>query len=303
VTQPEPEPTAATPSAGAIYDLGYRGYDGVRLGRRGPMWALFVSGLRAMFGLGRSGRAKIIPFGVLAFASLPAVVQSAILATAGPIASRAGGVTYDSYLFSIVFLVVIFLAAQAPELLGGDQRHRVLTLYFAHAMERVDYALAKLAAMLAALLVITIVPVLILFIGQTFAAKELVDGFREQLKALPGILVGGLLYALIFAAIGMAIAAFTPRRAYATAAIVAVFLIGNAVEPLLRRSGTGIGDWPVLLNANAVAEGVRYALFGGTPNGPVANASLGDGAYAIAAAVIVVVGIAVYLWRYQRIEA
>lgn len=294
----------ASAGGGTIYDIGYRGYDGPRLGRRAAVWALFTTSLRAAFGLGRSGRAKVIPFGALALASLPAVVQSAVLATAGPLAARAGGgFAYDNYLWRLSILGVIFLAAQAPELLGADQRHRVLSLYFAHPIERIDYAAAKLAAILAGLLVLCIVPLLILFLGMTFASSDLFEGFRDQLGALPAIAATGLIYAALYAAIGMGISAFTPRRAYATAAIVAVFLVGSALQALVRRAGAGLGDWPVLLNVNAVAEGVRHALFDGTANGPVLGAHLPDAAYYGSAAAIVVVGIALYLWRYQRIEA
>ena len=42
-------------------------------------------------------------------------------------------------------LVLLFCAAQAPELLGRDQRFGVLPLYFSRALARLDYALAKVA--------------------------------------------------------------------------------------------------------------------------------------------------------------
>jgi ABC-2 type transport system permease protein len=287
---------------GAIYDIGYRGYDGPRLGRRAAVWTLFASSFRAIFGLGRTARSKIVPWGAIGFASLPAVVQAAISATAGPVAGQVG-VTYANLTFQTSILAVIFAAVQAPELLGGDQRHRVLALYFAHALERLDYAIAKLSAMVAGLLIVTLVPQLILFLGLTFVSTDLVAGFREQLGYLPEILVTGVVYALLFSAIGMAISAFTPRRAYATAAIVAVFLVGTGLQALLRRAGERIGDWPILLDVQAVAEGVRHALFGGRPNGPVAASSLPATGYYAAAAAIVLVGAAIYLWRYRRIEA
>lgn len=303
-TPPVAAGAAAAAGGGVIYDIGYRGYDGQRLGRRSALWALFTFSFRAAFGLGRSGRSKVVPWGALAIISLPAVVQSAVLATAGPIGARAGGgFTYDNYLFRMNLLALVFLAAQAPELLVGDQRNRVLALYFSHALERVDYALAKLAAMVASLWVVTLVPLLVLLLGQTFASSDPFGTFRDQLGSLPGILGSSAVHVLLYAAVGMAITAFTPRRAYATAAIVAVFLVGSAVAPLLRRAGAGIGDVTILVNINAVAEGVRHALFGGDANGAVATASLGSAAYLGTGLAIVVVGVAAYLWRYQRIQA
>ncbi|HTI30486.1 MAG TPA: ABC transporter permease, partial [Methylomirabilota bacterium] len=53
-------------ATGAIYDLGYRGYDGPRLGRRAAFATLFWASLRACFGLGRSGRSKVVPWGLSA---------------------------------------------------------------------------------------------------------------------------------------------------------------------------------------------------------------------------------------------
>lgn len=303
MTLPEPM-VAGQAGQSAIYDLGYRGYDGPRLGRRAAIWALFTSSLRAAWGLGRSGRSKIVPWGALAFASLSAIVQSAINATAGPLAARAGpGVNFDNYIWQASVFIFIFLAAQAPELLGGDQRHRVLALYFAHALERLDYAIAKLAAMVVSVLALCLVPLLILFLGLTFASSDLVAGFREQLGRVPEILGVSAIYALIYAAVGMAIAAFTPRRAYAIGAIVAVFLVGTALPPLVHRAAASVGDWPALLDVNAIAEGVRHALFGGPANGPVANASIPDIGYYAAFAAFVVIGYGIYLWRYQRIQA
>lgn len=303
-------PAAGGPAAGtatngsAIYDLGYRGYDGPRLGRRAAVWALFTASFRAAWGLGRSGRAKIVPWGALIFLSLPAIVQSAVTATAGPIAAQAGG-GFDThnYLARMSILAFIFLAAQAPELLGGDLRNRVLALYFAHAMERLDYAFAKLAAMVVALTALLIVPTTILFLGLTFGSADLVQGLRDQVGTLPEIVGGALIYALIYSAVGMAISAFTPRRAYATGAIVAVFLVGAALPALVRRAGSSIGDWPVLLDLNAIAEGVRHAIFGGSANGVVSTVQLPDIGYEAAFVGVIAVATLVYLWRYRRLQA
>ena len=81
-----------------------------------------------------------------------------------------------------------------------------------------------------------------------------------------------------------------------------------SLAPLRRRrvsaycAGAGLGDWTVLLNINTLAEGVRHTLFGGEPNGAVANATLAGSVYLATAIAVVVVGVAAYLWRYQRIE-
>ena len=53
--------------AGSIYDLGYRRYDGERLGRRHSVLALYLYSLRWAFGLGRRTSSKIIPVAISTF--------------------------------------------------------------------------------------------------------------------------------------------------------------------------------------------------------------------------------------------
>ncbi len=78
-----PPDVLAGSATGSIYDLGYRRYDGPRLGRRHAVAALFVYSLRAVFGLGRSGRAKIAPLVLGGLIALPAVFSVGIGALAG----------------------------------------------------------------------------------------------------------------------------------------------------------------------------------------------------------------------------
>ena len=56
-TSQAPGPSAA---AGVIHDLGYRGYDGPRLGRSRIVAALTWHSFRSAFGFGRGARAKKI---------------------------------------------------------------------------------------------------------------------------------------------------------------------------------------------------------------------------------------------------
>jgi len=60
--------------AGNIYDLGYRRYEGARLGRAHAVRSLVFHSFRTTFGIGRSGRAKAAPITFGAIATLPAVI-------------------------------------------------------------------------------------------------------------------------------------------------------------------------------------------------------------------------------------
>ena len=82
-------------AAGSIYDLGYRKYDGPRLGRRHAVRALFGHSLRVSYGIGRGGRAKIAPIVLGGLAIIPAIVGIGVLALARQMGAP-GGVVEDA---------------------------------------------------------------------------------------------------------------------------------------------------------------------------------------------------------------
>jgi ABC-2 type transport system permease protein len=201
--------SALPETTGAIYDIGYRHYDGPRLGRRGAMAAIIGAGMRAVFGLGRSGRSKILPWGALVLAMMPAIVAVAIRVLVGDIVDL---YSYGNYLWGIGALLPIFVAAQAPELVVNDMRHRVLALYFSRPIGRFDYVVAKLVALSLALLGLTLQPVLLLFAGRVLAAEDLVAALGDEIGALPGIVGSGVLHAVVLASLGLAICSLAAGR-------------------------------------------------------------------------------------------
>jgi ABC-2 type transport system permease protein len=289
-------------ATGAIYDLGYRGYDGQRLGRRAAFATLFWASLRAAFGLGRSGRSKVVPWGLSAIMIVPAAVAGAIQALAP------GGLSpfnYDNYLWDLQAILALFVAAQAPELVSSDQRNRVLSLYFSHALARSDYALAKFGAMAAALFFLAIAPLLVILFATILAATDVTAAIGDQLGNLPQIVGSPLVYAIPLAALGMAIASFTPRRAYATGAIIAVFLVSAAVGAILAEAGRGrLSLVAPLINPFVLLDGTRDWLLGASiPDSPVSRADLPEPVFGALTAVLTLIGIAAVLWRYRRIAA
>jgi ABC-2 type transport system permease protein len=278
-------------ATGAIYDLGYRGYDGPRLGRRAAFATLFWESLRAAFGLGRSGRSKLVPWGLSAIMIVPAAVAGAIQALAP------GGLSpfnYDNYLWDLQPILTLFVAAQAPELVSSDQRNHVLSLYFSHALARTDYALAKFGAMAAALFMLALAPLLVIFLATILASTDVVATFGDQLGNVPKIIGAPVIYALPLAALGMAIASFTPRRAYATGAIIAVFLVTAAVGGILSEAGRGrLSLVAPLLNPLVLIDGTRDFLLGNSiPDSPVPRADLDMWVFGALTAILALIGIA-----------
>ena len=205
---------------GVIHDIGYRRYTGRRLGRAQIVRALYWHSLRSAFGLGRGAKAKIVPVIVFVIMCLPAIASAVAVANGNPRL-----VPYDTYVFQLrVVLMIIFVAAQAPELVSRDLRSHVLPLYFCRPLRRIDYPLAKLAAFITACLVIIEIPLVLLYLG-TVAQSHGPHAIWTQTRAfIPGLLVG-LMWAVLLAAIGLALASLSGRRAYATGAIAIYFFL------------------------------------------------------------------------------
>lgn len=303
----------ARPAAGNIYDLGYRGYDGPRLGRRHAIRALYVSSLRGVFGIGRGGRAKVAPFSLAILAMLPALVQvgfdvlfaQAFRDEGGPDGLFESLIGYATYLGLCLTLLILFCAAQAPELVGRDQRHRVLVLYFSRALQRADYVLAKMAALATALVLVYGVPLLVLFVGGVLVARDVPAAFLGSLpEAAPALVVAPIM-ALVLGGLSLAVAAMTPRRAYATAGIIAVFIIPPIVIATIQEVARGdLVRYVVLAGPGQVLDGVNAFFFGRNPSDDMVRAARLPGpVFVAAAAVMIAASLAILLRRYQRIDA
>jgi len=307
------EPAAPPAATGNIYDLGYRGYDGPRLGRRHAIRALFTSSLRSAFGIGRGGRAKVAPFAIAFFAALPAVIAVGIDALVARIGADEGlgpgglesPIQYGTYLGLTMTLLTLFCAAQAPELVGRDQRHRVLVLYFSRALERIDYVVAKVAALTMALFLVLAAPLLLIFVGRVLAASDVPDAFLTNVPEVAPALVVVPMTALLLASLSLAVAAMTPRRAYAIAGIIALFIIPPILIALVSEiAGGDVARYSVLFGVSQVLDGLNAFAFGRTPGDElVSDAQLPGLAYVAMAAAMIALALGVLVRRYQRIDA
>jgi len=219
----------ALSTRGVIHDRGYRRYDGPRLGRVQIVRALLWHSFRSALGIGRGPKAKIIP--VIAFVAicLPAVINAVAVARGG-----AQVVGYESYLFPLrVIVLTVFVAVQAPELVSRDLRSRVLPLYFSRPMRRGDYPLAKYLAFTAACLLLIDLPLLLLYLGSIASSKS--NGIWPNTRGLLAGLAIGLMWAVLVAAIGLAIASLSGRRAYATGAVAIFFFLTLILSQIIQQ--------------------------------------------------------------------
>jgi ABC-2 type transport system permease protein len=221
-------PMMATPAAGVIHDLGYRGYDGPRLGRRQIVTALAWHSFRSAFGFGRGAKAKILPVIAIVVLLLPAVINAYAMSQ-----GQHRLVPYDTYRAQLrVLVMAIFVAVQAPELVSRDLRSRVLPLYFSRPIKPADYPLAKYIAFTAACLVMMEVPLLVLYAGSIANVHGGAAVWAETRALIPGLLIG-LMWAVVLAAIGLFLASLTGRRGYASGLVAIFFLLTFTLSEIL----------------------------------------------------------------------
>jgi len=298
-----PEPALSASATGVIHDLGYRGYDGPRQGRAQIVRALTWHSFRSAFGIGRGVKGKIIP--VLAFIAmcLPALVNAFAVARGN---QRLFG--YDVYVPNLrAAVVIVFIAAQAPELVSRDLRSRVLPLYFCRPLRRSDYPLAKYLAMTGALLILIEVPLLILYVGTIASAKGGSAIWHETRALIPGLGVG-LMYAALFAAIGLVLASLTGRRAYSTGIVAIACILTFFVALLLiqaegGQSATATGARIAgLFSPFTIIDGVRVWLGGSAQTGFVADPGRYGPLYGVLAVALLAACLGGLAARYRKVS-
>lgn len=213
--------------SGVIHDIGYRSYDGPREGTRALALTLYVTGLRHAFGLGRSGRSKVLPFLLLGIGALPAVIVVGVVTF---INFGSLPVSYAAYLSQIQVLVTLFAAAQAPVLVSRDLRHRSIVLYLARPLPPALFALMRWASLATAILLFTLLPTTILYVGGLLAG---LDVGAETPIFLRSVLLQVLLAAVLAGITGL-ISAWALRRGFAIVASIVVLIVVAGVVRIVQ---------------------------------------------------------------------
>jgi ABC-2 type transport system permease protein len=284
---------------GVIHDLGYKHYDGPRLGRGLITRALFVESAKGAYGLGRSARSKVMPMLLLAVVSLPALIIAIVT-----VVTNADAPNYTGYLVNTELIIMVYVASQAPASVSRDLRFRVISLYFSRPMRRIDYVVAKYAAMTVALVVFTVLPLTILFVGALLAKLPVGDQVPNYLRAL----AGALLLSMVLAGIGLVIAALTPRRGLGVAAVIAVFAllagVQGAVQAIADENGRDtVAGYAGLISPFTIVDGVQSALLGADTVLPAQPPGIAGGlVFLVAAFVIVGASFGVLLMRYRKVS-
>ncbi|MET8765376.1 ABC transporter permease [Streptomyces sp. NPDC004658] len=262
----QPTPAMAGADQSRIHDIGYRGYDGPRLGRAYARRSLYSQSLRGAYGLGRSVKSKVLPMLLFAVMCVPAAIMVAVA-----VATKAHElpVSYTRYAIIMQAVISLYVASQAPQAVSRDLRFKTVPLYFSRPIETADYVRAKFAALASALFILTAAPLVVLYVGALLAKLD----FADQTKGFAEGLVSVALLSLLFSGIGLVIAAFTPRRGFGIAAVIAVLTISYGAVTTLQaiadtQGSTGAIPWIGLFSPVTLIDGVQSAFLGATTRAP-----------------------------------
>jgi ABC-2 type transport system permease protein len=281
--------------AGAIHDIGYRHYDGPRLGASYIRLSLFVETLRGAYGLGRSARSKVMPFLLLAVMVLPAVVMGIVT---GYFGSPTLPIRYTEYVLMLQIPVTIFLGSQTPAVMSRDLRFRVAPLYFSRPLSRQQYVQAKYAGTAVALFILMGLPITLLLGGALLAELPLGEQLPDYLRAM----AGAAIYAVALAGVGLVVAAMTPRRGLGVAAVVGVLLVLSGIQIAVSEMASEFGNDTFLGYTGLISP---YTLVDGVVAGALgAESSIGQGPPgAVGAVVFVAVTLLLAIGCYTALVA
>ncbi|MFE5481522.1 ABC transporter permease [Streptomyces sp. NPDC056527] len=295
--------SSQAPETTQIHNIGYRNYDGPRLGRAYARRALFSQSLRGAYGLGRSAKSKVLPMILFAVMCVPALI---IVAVAVVTKASKLPLDYTAYAIYLQLVISIYLAAQAPQSVSRDLRFRTVPLYFSRPIERVDYVLAKFGAMASALFILTAAPLVILFVGALLAKLD----FADQAKGFGQGLLSVALLSLLFGGIGLVMAALTPRRGFGVAAVIAVMVISYGAVSTLQGIAYGTDNldaikWIGLFSPVTLIGGVQSAFLGADTSFP-GGEGVGPGAgvgvvYLLVVLALIAGSYGVLMRRYRKV--
>lgn len=294
----------ASTAGGQVYDRGYRPYEGKRGGRGAVVRALWIASIRRALGLRRSWRQKILPWGLLAVVSIPAVVAVGIAyVTRNTPATDFRFITYREYV-GVSTALLLFVAITAPDILCPDRRQRVLPLILSRPLTGLDYAFAKVAAIFTIVFAFGFLPQVVLFVGRMLVSDGALAYFKGNLDVLWKVPSAVAVLAVFYAALGTACASITTRRVVAAVTLLGILLVTSVVSHAVTEPHSGGHSLLGLLNVPGLPLYVRDLIFEGhiSPGALIAGSSGAGGFAVLAYLAVVAASLGVLAYRYRWIE-
>jgi ABC-2 type transport system permease protein len=288
-------------TAGVIHDIGFRHYDGVRLGRAWIVRSLLVETLRGAFGLGRPAKAKVMPWILIGILLAPPLVFVLVIVLTG---MKQLPISYTQYFVQFQLITSLFIAGSAPYAVSRDLRHGIMPLYLSRPLKRNDYVFAKFGGLSLAMFAVLAGPQTLLFVGALLAKLPIGD----QVAGYAQGLVISVVLALMLTGIGLVIAAFTPRRGLGVAAIITTLVVASAIAGILWgilsfMKHDALGAYLSAINPYNDVDGIATSWFSVTPNiSAMSTLGFTGGLIFTTLAVLTVWGsLAILMARYRKV--
>ena len=258
---------------GTVYDLGYVPHEGGRLGRGAVIRAMIFDGARRSLGLRRKPWAKVLPWGLVASAIVPAVwLVGLTFVVSGFEVKELGPFGSPHRFFQFIgTLFMLFVALVTPTLFIPDRRYGVLSVYASRPIRASDYLMARVTtiAILSALYIL--IPHVTMYIGVSALNENGIwAGLSGNASEIPAIL--GTTVALIVAYVAPAIliSLYVGRVAFATGGYVLVMMMSGELADAIPRVSDlllfkVLAPFSLFLNPFSVRDWLFDEIEGGLP--------------------------------------
>jgi ABC-2 type transport system permease protein len=224
-----------------IHDQTYRRYKGQREQARSAWTVIAIAGIRGFL-------RKRALLGVLLMAYLPFLIRmvqfyvasnfSQTASVLGPSAQTFREFLEQQHFF--VFLVTIYIGAG---LIAQDRRANALQIYLSKPLSRLEYIAGKMAILIVFLLLVTLVPALLLLLGQIVLSGSFAFA-RANLFLIPAITLYATIEVLVVAFAMLALSSLSTSSRYVAVLFAGAMFFTEAVFATLRGvTGSTAASW------------------------------------------------------------
>ncbi len=143
---------------------------------------------------------------------------------------------FSGYQAIIGVVILLFAGITTPELLCPDRRDGMLQLYFSTAVSRGEYLAGRVIGAIVPLLLVTMVPMLVLYAGILVFEEHPVGYLQDHWAELPRIVAAGVILAVYYGLIGLAVSSLTGRRAFAIGGYLLLLVAPTVLRALLQEA-------------------------------------------------------------------
>jgi ABC-2 type transport system permease protein len=243
-----------------IHDQSYRRYKGERVSVRSAWTVIALTGIKSFV-----RNRKFL--GVLLFAYMPflvRMVQFYVAANFSQAASVLGPSTqtFRDFLEQQNFFVFVMTIYIGSGLIALDRRANALQIYLSKPLTRAEYIAGKMAILATFLVLVTLVPALLLLIGQIILSGSFAFA-KANLYLFPAITLFSLLEVLVVAFAMLALSSLSTSSRYVSVMFAATMFFTDAVYGTLRGiTGSTRVSW---VSFTASLNQVGDAIFRLTP--------------------------------------